>query len=79
MPFLRRLRLGGVHDDRAQPNQVTTVTRAASRWGFLSFGRFAAEYQARFGEKPFQTRQAVRNAKLMRPRGVGRGLAPQLR
>jgi AraC-like DNA-binding protein len=60
MQFLRRLRLERVHEDLAQPNQVTTVTKVASRWGFLHFGRFAAEYQARFGEKPSETLQRSR-------------------
>ncbi len=60
MQFLRRLRMERVRDDLAQTNQVTTVTKAASRWGFLHFGRFAAEYQARFGEKPSETLQRSR-------------------
>jgi AraC-like DNA-binding protein len=60
MQFLRRLRLERVHDDLGQPNQMTTVTKVASRWGFMHFGRFAAEYQARFGERPSETLQRSR-------------------
>jgi AraC-like DNA-binding protein len=60
MRFLRKLRLERVHDDLSQPNQGATVTETASRWGLLHFGRFAAEYQALFGEKPSQTLQRSR-------------------
>ena len=55
MQFLRRLRLERVHEDLCRPEANTTVTSAASRWGFLHFGRFAAEYHARFSEKPSET------------------------
>jgi AraC-like DNA-binding protein len=60
MQFLRKLRLERAHDDLSQPNQGASVTGTASRWGFLHFGRFAAEYQMRFGEKPSQTLQRSR-------------------
>jgi len=55
MQWLRRVRLERVHQDLSRPDHATTVTQAASRWGFLHFGRFAAEYQAHFGEKPSET------------------------
>jgi len=60
MQFLRRLRLERVHTDLTQPDAATTVTKAASCWGFLHFGRFAEEYQMRFGEKPSETLQRAR-------------------
>jgi transcriptional regulator GlxA family with amidase domain len=55
MQFLRKIRLERVHADLSQEGQVSNVTQIATRWGFLHFGRFAAEYQARFGEKPSAT------------------------
>jgi transcriptional regulator GlxA family with amidase domain len=61
MQFLRTIRLERVQADPSQQGQVSNVTQIASRWGFLHFGRFAAEYQVRFGEKPSET--------LMRSRG----------
>jgi len=60
MQFLRRVRLERAHADLSQPGEATTVTHAASRWGFLHFGRFAREYQVRFGEKPSATLQRSR-------------------
>ena len=60
MQFLRQLRLERVRAELLHPDPTTTVTAAASRWGFLHFGRFAAEYHARFGEKPSATLQRAR-------------------
>jgi AraC-like DNA-binding protein len=60
MQFLRQLRLESVRTELLQPHPATTVTTAASRWGFLHFGRFAAEYHAKFGEKPSATLQRAR-------------------
>ncbi len=60
LQFLRKVRLERVRDDLSQAKQTTTVTETASRWGFLHFGRFAAEYHARFGEKPSETLQRSR-------------------
>jgi AraC-like DNA-binding protein len=55
MEFLRRVRFERVHDELLHPNHNTTVTSAALQWGFLHLSRFAADYHARFGEKPSQT------------------------
>jgi AraC-like DNA-binding protein len=33
----------------------TTVTAVARKWGFGHYGRFAADYQRRFGRKPSET------------------------
>jgi AraC-like DNA-binding protein len=56
MEFLRRVRLERVRDELLHPiPEITTVTSAAMRWGFLHLGRFAAEYRARFNESPSAT------------------------
>lgn len=59
--FLRRLRMDRVRADLSQPAANATVTDTAARWGFLHFGRFAAEYQAQFGEKPSHTLHRARH------------------
>ena len=50
------VRLQGVHDalteTRAEP---TTVTQAATDYGFYELGRFAATYREAFGEAPSAT------------------------
>jgi transcriptional regulator GlxA family with amidase domain len=50
------VRLQGVHDalteTRAEP---TTVTQAATEYGFYELGRFAATYREAFGEAPSAT------------------------
>jgi AraC-like DNA-binding protein len=55
MQFLRRVRFERVREELLDPKPETTVTSAALRWGFLHLSRFAADYQARFGEKPSET------------------------
>lgn len=63
MQFLRSVRLERVHQGLSQADDTTTVTETASLWGFLHFGRFAREYQKRFGEKPSDTlRKSQRQA-----------------
>lgn len=56
MAYLRALRLQSVRDDlaRAEPG-AESVTEAATRWGFLHLGRFAAAYRTAFGERPSDT------------------------
>jgi transcriptional regulator GlxA family with amidase domain len=56
MTYLRHLRLHRAHSELvdADPRSVT-VTAVASRWGFLHFGRFAAQYSQLFGESPSAT------------------------
>jgi AraC-like DNA-binding protein len=55
MEFLRRVRFERVRDELSHPSHNTTVTSAALQWGFLHLSRFAADYHARFGEKPSET------------------------
>jgi AraC-like DNA-binding protein len=55
MEFLRRVRFDRVREELLHPTDGTSVTSAASRWGFLHLGRFAVDYYARFGEKPSET------------------------
>jgi len=55
MEFLRNIRMEEARKGLLQPDENTSVTGEASRWGFLHFGRFSKEYQTRFGELPSQT------------------------
>lgn len=56
MAYLRTVRLEKVREDltRARPG-TDSVTEAATRWGFLHLGRFAALYRGSFGEHPSET------------------------
>jgi len=55
MQHVRNARFGKVRDAllRAEPEQ--SVTEIAMHWGFGHLGRFAIEYQRRFGESPSAT------------------------
>jgi AraC-like DNA-binding protein len=67
MRYLQQVRLERVHAELAEAEPgATTITEAATRWGFTHLGRFAAEYRRTFGELPSQL--------LIRPPGrlVGR-------
>lgn len=65
MEFLRNSRLNEVRAALATSEGNTTVTGEAARWGFMHFGRFSREYQARFGELPSETlRRARRSARV---------------
>jgi len=56
MRYLRQVRLERVHDEltKAEPG-TTTITQAASKWGFTHLGRFASEYHKTFGELPSES------------------------
>jgi AraC-like DNA-binding protein len=56
MAYLRLVRLTRAHDElvEADPDDAT-VTTVARKWGFGHYGRFAADYQRRFGCKPSET------------------------
>ncbi|OBH87223.1 hypothetical protein A5681_13735 [Mycobacterium scrofulaceum] len=59
MGYLRLVRLRRVHADlRVSHPSQTTVAAIAQRWGIGHLGRFAAAYQATFGETPVQTLRA---------------------
>jgi len=67
MEFLRNIRMEEARKGLLQPDENTSVTGEASRWGFLHFGRFSKEYQTRFGELPSETlRRARRGPALQR-------------
>ena len=58
MAFLKACRLDRVHAElrAARPGRVT-VTEIAMNWGFSQFGRFAADYRARFGVSPSESQR----------------------
>ena len=55
--YIRDLRLDRAHADllEGDPYAGPQVTDVALRWGFSHFGRFAALYRRRFGERPSET------------------------
>jgi AraC family ethanolamine operon transcriptional activator len=54
--YLRYMRLNGLHRDlRRRSAGQTTVTEAATHWGFVELGRTAVEYRELFGEPPSTT------------------------
>ncbi|MCI2423854.1 AraC family transcriptional regulator [Saccharopolyspora sp. K220] len=56
MQYLRDVRLRRAHEElRAADPYVASVASVARRWGFAHPGRFAAAYEAKFGQKPLRT------------------------
>jgi len=56
MRHLRRTRLARAHAALlAADAEQTTATAVAHAWGFLNYGRFAAEYRKRYGRSPSET------------------------
>ncbi|WP_198084839.1 AraC family transcriptional regulator [Variovorax sp. E3] len=57
MEFLRELRLDRVRADlqACAQGDAGGVREAAEKYGFLHLGHFAAQYRARFGERPSET------------------------
>jgi len=56
MSYLQQVRLERVHAELAQAEpDATTITEAATRWGFTHLGRFANRYRKTFGELPSTT------------------------
>ncbi|MEP0324147.1 helix-turn-helix domain-containing protein [Bauldia litoralis] len=53
--LLLELRLNAARRALAHPGETTTVTAAASRFGFTHLGRFSALYGRQFGELPSTT------------------------
>jgi transcriptional regulator GlxA family with amidase domain len=59
MVYLRDVRLARVHEDlRQTPLGAGGVAEVAYRWGFAHLGRFAAQYQAKYGVTPSHTLRA---------------------
>jgi transcriptional regulator GlxA family with amidase domain len=56
MKYLRRVRFARTHDALvAADADITTATAIAHQWGFLHYGRFAAEYQRIYGSTPAES------------------------
>lgn len=55
MRYLRDVRLDGVREALRQGDAGASVSAVAARFGFAHAGRFAADYQRRFGERPSDT------------------------
>lgn len=54
--YLQMIRLNGVRVELlSAESKTTSVTAAATRWGFMHLGRFAQDYRALFGELPSTT------------------------
>jgi transcriptional regulator GlxA family with amidase domain len=61
MAYLREVRLRRAHESlRAADPSTTTVASIAHRWAFTHLGRFAAAYQATYGQLPVTTLRAPR-------------------
>jgi AraC-like DNA-binding protein len=61
MAYLREIRLRRAHEElRAADPSAATVAAIARRWGFTHMGRFAAAYQAAYGEAPSAALRAAR-------------------
>lgn len=60
MQFLRSRRMEEARAGLLHPDENTSVTGEAARWGFLHFGRFSKEYAARYGELPSKTLRRAR-------------------
>jgi AraC-like DNA-binding protein len=59
MTYLRQARLQKVHEALVQADPTTaTATAIARAWGFAHYGRFAADYRARFGVSPTRSLRA---------------------
>jgi len=55
LAFLRGLRFDRVRQNLLHPAEKDSVTEIATRCGFCHLGRFAIEYQQRYGESPSAT------------------------
>jgi AraC-like DNA-binding protein len=57
MAYLRRVRLARAHEQllAARPDDGTTVTQVAARWGYSDPSRFAARYRLAYGQPPSHT------------------------
>lgn len=53
--YLRRARLDAARRDLLNPNERSSVSGIARRWGFAHLGRFSGSYRNAFGELPSTT------------------------
>jgi AraC-like DNA-binding protein len=60
MAMLRTVRLEQVRAELQSEEPNKKITDVAYKWGVTHLGRFAAEYQARFGELPSETLRRAR-------------------
>ena len=68
--FVRAQRLQAVRRDLEKASPETTITGAATQWGFNHLGRFSQRYAAEYGENPSVTlSRSLRNAAVRRPAG----------
>jgi AraC family ethanolamine operon transcriptional activator len=58
--FILGLRLNNVRSRLSHPHDDTTVSEAATHFGFFHFGHFAGQYRRLFGEAPSQTLRRAR-------------------
>jgi AraC-like DNA-binding protein len=63
--YLRGVRLIRAMRELRGGGRDITVTKVASNWGFLHFGRFSAKYRTTFGETPRETLQGARESSPM--------------
>lgn len=60
MERLRDFRLQKLWADLSNPTPETTVTGAATRWGFSHLGRLTADYRRKYGCNPVETLRQAR-------------------
>ena len=59
MTYVRQTRLDGVRADLQRGVDDTKVSDVAFSWGFNHLGRFAQNYERKFGESPSHTLRAA--------------------
>lgn len=55
MAYLRSIRLAAARHDLVMPDNVSSISEVAYRWGFVHLGRFSALYRMTYGELPSET------------------------
>ncbi|WJV25632.1 MULTISPECIES: helix-turn-helix transcriptional regulator [Pseudomonas] len=56
MRYLKDVRLGRVRMALQDPDEMSSITEIATRWGFSHLGQFATDYRKMFMERPSDTR-----------------------
>jgi AraC-like DNA-binding protein len=70
MKMLRAQRMEMVRKDLTKPEESTSVTDAAMKWGFNHLGRFSSYYIERFGERPSETLRLARMRRTKVPKAL---------